>query len=88
MRPQRHPLRLRSRLPSDFACPLSYSPAVVRLDVRSERLAARCFSRVLEADAVVILKPELMDRQHLYVAMTRCSRTLVICSGTATLSPE
>ena len=38
--------------------------------------------------AVVILKPELMDRQHLYVAMTRGARTLVICSGAATLTPE
>ena len=42
----------------------------------------------LEADFVVILKPELMDRQHLYVAMTRGARTLVICSGAATLTPE
>jgi hypothetical protein len=41
----------------------------------------------LEADAVVILKPELMDRQHLYVAMTRGCRRIVICSNTAVLTP-
>jgi hypothetical protein len=41
----------------------------------------------LEADVAVILNPELMDRQHLYVAMTRGARKLVICSDSPTLSP-
>jgi DNA helicase-2/ATP-dependent DNA helicase PcrA len=40
----------------------------------------------LEADVSVILNPELMDAQHLYVAMTRGARRLVICSDTATIS--
>jgi hypothetical protein len=42
----------------------------------------------LEADTAVILKPELMDRQHLYVAITRGARTLVICSNGTTLMPH
>lgn len=42
----------------------------------------------LEADVAVILNPELMDRQHLYVAMTRGARKLVICSNSPTLSPD
>jgi hypothetical protein len=42
----------------------------------------------LEADAAVILNPELMDRQHLYVAMTRGARILVICSNTGILTPD
>jgi UvrD/REP helicase N-terminal domain len=42
----------------------------------------------LEADVAVILNPELMDRQHLYVAMTRGARKLVICSDSPTLSPD
>jgi hypothetical protein len=42
----------------------------------------------LEADVAVILTPELMDRQHLYVAMTRGARKLVICSDSPTLSPD
>jgi UvrD/REP helicase N-terminal domain len=42
----------------------------------------------LEADVAVILNPELMDRQHLYVAMTRGARKLVICSDSHTLHPE
>ncbi|ODM84093.1 hypothetical protein A6452_14950 [Bradyrhizobium elkanii] len=41
----------------------------------------------LEAEVAVILKPEVMDRNHLYVAMTRGSRVLVICSDTKVLSP-
>lgn len=40
----------------------------------------------LEADVSVILKPEVMDSRHLYVAMTRGSRRLVICSSTATIN--
>lgn len=32
----------------------------------------------LEADVAMILNPEVMDHNHLYVAMTRGSRTLVI----------
>jgi hypothetical protein len=42
----------------------------------------------LEADVAVILNPELMDRQHLYVAMTRGARKLVICSDSPVLSPD
>jgi hypothetical protein len=42
----------------------------------------------LEADVAVILNPELMDRRHLYVAMTRGARKLVICSDSRTLSPD
>jgi DNA helicase-2/ATP-dependent DNA helicase PcrA len=42
----------------------------------------------LEADVAVILNSELMDRQHLYVAMTRGARKLVICSDKAVLTPN
>jgi DNA helicase-2/ATP-dependent DNA helicase PcrA len=40
----------------------------------------------LEADVSVILNPELMDAQHLYVAMTRGACRLVICSDSSTIS--
>jgi hypothetical protein len=40
----------------------------------------------LEADVAVILNPELMDNRHLYVAMTRGARLLVVCSNTTTIS--
>jgi DNA helicase-2/ATP-dependent DNA helicase PcrA len=41
----------------------------------------------LEADAAVILHPELMTAQNLYVALTRGARHLVICSETHLLHP-
>jgi hypothetical protein len=40
----------------------------------------------LEADVAVILNPELMDSRHLYVAMTRGARLLVVCSDTTTIN--
>lgn len=33
----------------------------------------------LEADIVVVLNPEEMDANHLYVALTRGARQLVVC---------
>ncbi len=40
----------------------------------------------LEADVAVILNPELMDSRHLYVAMTRGARLLVVCSSVTTIN--
>jgi DNA helicase-2/ATP-dependent DNA helicase PcrA len=41
----------------------------------------------LEADAAVILHPELMTAQNLYVALTRGARLIVVCSPTPILTP-
>jgi hypothetical protein len=41
----------------------------------------------LEADVAVILEPERMTAQHLYVALTRSARRVVICSSTPLLMP-
>lgn len=41
----------------------------------------------LEADTAVVLNPELMDAHHLYVALTRGARKLVVCSRTSILLP-
>lgn len=41
----------------------------------------------LEADTAVILDPAEMDRRHLYVAMTRGAKRLIICSRTSQLAP-
>lgn len=41
----------------------------------------------LEADVCVILNPAVMDHRHLYVAMTRGSKQLVVCSSTQVLTP-
>ena len=42
----------------------------------------------LEADVAVILDPAEMDRRHLYVAMTRGAKRLVICSCAQRLTPS
>jgi hypothetical protein len=42
----------------------------------------------LEADVVVILYPEKMDARHLYVALTRGARKIVICSENRILKPN
>lgn len=41
----------------------------------------------LEADVAVILDPTDMDRRHLYVAMTRGAKRLIICSRHGRLTP-
>jgi hypothetical protein len=41
----------------------------------------------LEADAVVVLYADQLDAKNLYVAMTRGSRSVVICSRTSLLRP-
>jgi DNA helicase-2/ATP-dependent DNA helicase PcrA len=42
----------------------------------------------LEADVTVILDPAEMDRRHLYVAMTRGAKRLIVCSHNARLAPD
>ncbi|MDC7684879.1 UvrD-helicase domain-containing protein [Asticcacaulis sp. BYS171W] len=41
----------------------------------------------LEADIAVILNPSVMDRRHLYVAMTRGAKQLIICTQNRLLRP-
>ena len=41
----------------------------------------------LEADVAVILEPERMTAQHLYVALTRGASQVVVCSSTPLLTP-
>ena len=42
----------------------------------------------LEAENAVILEPEKMDARNLYVALTRGSKRLIICSTTSVLEPH
>lgn len=42
----------------------------------------------LEADVAVVLEPQAMTAQHLYVALTRGARQVVVCSPTSTLTPH
>jgi DNA helicase-2/ATP-dependent DNA helicase PcrA len=40
----------------------------------------------LEADVAVVLNPAAMDARHLYVALTRGAKRLVVCSQTPLLT--
>jgi DNA helicase-2/ATP-dependent DNA helicase PcrA len=42
----------------------------------------------LEGDIAVILNADAMDQNHLYVAMTRGARGLVLCSASPVLRPQ
>lgn len=42
----------------------------------------------LEADAAVVLYPEIMDVCHLYVALTRGARRVVVCAQSPILQPK
>ncbi|UYY85583.1 ATP-dependent helicase [Alcaligenes sp. SMD-FA] len=42
----------------------------------------------LEADVAVVLDPSEMDAKHLYVALTRGARKLVVCSPTSVITPR
>lgn len=42
----------------------------------------------LEADVVVVLNPAAMDARHLYVALTRGAKGLVVCSETPVIDPS
>ncbi|KHS05999.1 MULTISPECIES: UvrD-helicase domain-containing protein [Xanthomonas] len=41
----------------------------------------------LEADVAVLLEPETMTAQHLYVALTRGAKNVVVCSSVPVLTP-
>lgn len=51
------------------------------------RVGSTLLLKGLEADVAVILAPREMTAQHLYVAMTRGARQLIVCSPTNILIP-
>jgi hypothetical protein len=51
------------------------------------RVGSTLLLKGLEADVAVILEPQEMTAQHLYVAMTRGARQLIVCSPTSVLIP-
>ncbi|MCU0091398.1 UvrD-helicase domain-containing protein [Pseudomonas koreensis] len=51
------------------------------------RVGSTLLLKGLEADVAVILEPHEMTAQHLYVAMTRGARQLIVCSSTSVLTP-
>lgn len=74
----------------------TFHEAVVRVRERNRHLGRSVAKRAvgstlllkgLEADVVVVLNPIVMDSKHLYVALTRGARQVVVCSSTPVLQP-
>jgi DNA helicase-2/ATP-dependent DNA helicase PcrA len=74
----------------------TFYDAVVRARERNRHLGRPTSRRAvgstlllkgLEADVVVVLNPAAMNAQHLYVALTRGAKSLVVCSQTPVLTP-
>lgn len=74
----------------------TFYEAVVRARERNRHLGRTTTRRAvgstlllkgLEADVVVVLNPGAMDAKHLYVALTRGARRVVVCSPTPVLTP-
>lgn len=74
----------------------TFSEAVVRARERNRHLGRPVARRAvgstlllkgLEADVAVVLNPAVMDARHLYVALTRGAKRLVVCSQHSMLSP-
>lgn len=77
--------------------PCTFAAATVRERERNRhenrQLARRAIGSTLllkglEAEVAVIPSPDSMDSRHLYVAMTRGSSRLVVCSATSDLVPQ
>ncbi len=76
---------------------LSFKEAVARARERNRHLGRPVARRAvgstlllkgLEADVAVVLNPAAMDARHLYVALTRGAKRLVVCSATPMLAPK
>jgi AAA domain len=73
--------------PYDAAVQVREQSRLIGRPLAKRTVGSTLLLKGLEADAAVILNPEPMDRQHLYVAMTRGARMLVICSNEVILTP-
>ena len=76
---------------------LTLHEAIVRERDRQRHLSAKLPKRAvgstlllkgLEADLAIVLHPEKMNGRHLYVALTRGARALVVCSTSPVLFPS
>lgn len=54
--------------------------------IRQKAVGSTLLLKGLEADVAVVLEPEKMNAENLYVAMTRGSKRLIICSSTPILT--
>jgi len=74
-------------LPAEAAVQERERSRLIGRPLASRTVGSTLLLKGLEADIGVILDPGTMDRKHLYVAMTRGARRLVICSRAQVLAP-
>jgi hypothetical protein len=75
-------------LPAEAATIVREQSRLVGRPLAKRTVGSTLLLKGLEAEICVILNPELMDRRHLYVAMTRGSKRLIICSQNQHLRPN
>lgn len=90
-----HVLKSALRTASEGNC--SFYDATVQARERNRHLSRRTgkvavgstlLLKGLEADVAVVLNPKEMDAKHLYVALTRGARKLVVCSPSCIITPS
>lgn len=73
--------------PADAATAVRERSRLVGRPLATRTVGSTLLLKGLEADVAVILNPSMMDHRHLYVAMTRGARQLIVCSPTQMLRP-
>jgi len=74
-------------LPTDAASQERERSRLIGRPLARRTVGSTLLLKGLEADAAVILDADAMDNRHLYVAMTRGAKRLVICARDAKLTP-
>ena len=68
--------------PSEAAVQVREQSRLVGRPLAKRTVGSTLLLKGLEADIAVVMDPSAMDRKHLYVAMTRGAKQLIICSRT------
>jgi DNA helicase-2/ATP-dependent DNA helicase PcrA len=73
--------------PYEAAVQIREQTRAIGRPLSSRTVGSTLLLKGLEADVSVILNAVAMDRRHLYVAMTRGAKALVVCAPSSTLQP-
>ena len=73
--------------PGDAAVAVRERSRLIGRPLARRTVGSTLLLKGLEADVAVILNPAVMDNRHLYVAMTRGAKQLIICSANQHLVP-
>lgn len=74
-------------MPADAALAVRERSRLIGRPLARRTVGSTLLLKGLEADVAVILNPAVMDNRHLYVAMTRGAKQLIVCSANRYLVP-